>query len=74
VTQDIKVGSNTTLGIKLKTADNMMGEVVVTAMDIKRNPRSMGYSTHRCLARPCPSRLRRRHQTTNLGVDNREYR
>jgi TonB-linked SusC/RagA family outer membrane protein len=45
VTQDIKVGSNTTLGIKLKTADNMMGEVVVTAMDIKRNPRSMGYST-----------------------------
>lgn len=44
VTQDIKVGSNTTLGIKLKTSDNTMGEVVVTAMDIKRNPRSLGYS------------------------------
>ncbi|MFN4892643.1 MAG: SusC/RagA family TonB-linked outer membrane protein [Bacteroidota bacterium] len=44
VTQDIKVGSSTTLGIKLKTSDNTMGEVVVTAMDIKRNPRSLGYS------------------------------
>jgi hypothetical protein len=42
VTQDLKVGSATTLGIKLKAADNTMGEVVVTAMDIKRNPRSLG--------------------------------
>ena len=45
VTQDLKVGASNTIGISLKTADNTMGEVVVTAMDIKRNPRSMGYST-----------------------------
>ena len=45
VTQDLKVGASNTIGISLKTADNTMGEVVVTAMDIKRNPRSLGYST-----------------------------
>ena len=45
VTQDLKVGAASTIGVKLKTADNTMGEVVVTAMDIKRNPRSLGYST-----------------------------
>ncbi|MBM3914990.1 MAG: SusC/RagA family TonB-linked outer membrane protein [Sphingomonadales bacterium] len=44
-TTDIKIGSGDALGISLKTADNTLGEVVVTAMDIKRNPRSMGYST-----------------------------
>ncbi|MFN5043523.1 MAG: carboxypeptidase-like regulatory domain-containing protein, partial [Bacteroidota bacterium] len=44
-TTDIKVGSSETIGLNLKTADNTLGEVVVTAMDIKRNPRSMGYST-----------------------------
>ncbi len=43
-TQDVKVSSSN-IGVKLKTSDNTMGEVVVTAMDIKRNPRSMGYST-----------------------------
>lgn len=45
VTVDVKVGASNTVGVSLKTADNTMGEVVVTAMDIKRNPRSMGYST-----------------------------
>ena len=44
-TEDVKVGDGATVGISLKTADNMMGEVVVTAMDIKRSPRSLGYST-----------------------------
>jgi TonB-linked SusC/RagA family outer membrane protein len=44
-TEEIKPGDGVVLGINLKTADNMMGEVVVTAMDIKRSPRSMGYST-----------------------------
>lgn len=47
VTTDIKPGSGDTVGISLKTADNMMGEVVVTAMDIKRNPRSLGYSVQK---------------------------
>lgn len=45
VTADVKPGDGATLGISLKTADNTMGEVVVTAMDIKRSPRSLGYST-----------------------------
>ncbi|MBE2229100.1 MAG: SusC/RagA family TonB-linked outer membrane protein [Chitinophagaceae bacterium] len=47
VTTDIKPGDSGTLGISLKTADNTMGEVVVTAMDIKRNPRSLGYSVQK---------------------------
>ena len=41
--QEIKPESGT-IGVSLKTADNTMGEVVVTAMDIKRNPRELGYS------------------------------
>ncbi|MBI5857307.1 MAG: SusC/RagA family TonB-linked outer membrane protein [Sphingobacteriales bacterium] len=46
-TEEIKPGSGDALGISLKTADNMMGEVVVTAMDIKRNPRELGYSVQK---------------------------
>jgi TonB-linked SusC/RagA family outer membrane protein len=44
-TVEVKPGNSLTLGVSLKTADNTMGEVIVTAMDIKRNPRSLGYST-----------------------------
>ncbi len=44
-TQELKPGDNASVGINLKPADNTMGEVVVTAMDIKRSPRSLGYST-----------------------------
>ncbi len=44
VTTDIKPSNSESLGISMKTADNTMGEVVVTAMDIKRSPRSLGYS------------------------------
>ncbi len=46
-TEEIKPGDGTTVGISLKAADNMMGEVVVTAMDIKRNPRELGYSVQK---------------------------
>lgn len=42
-TEDVNPGDGA-IGISMKTADNMMGEVVVTAMDIKRNPRELGYS------------------------------
>jgi TonB-linked SusC/RagA family outer membrane protein len=45
VTADVKPGDGPTVGISMKTADNTMGEVIVTAMDIKRSPRSLGYST-----------------------------
>src|SRR5689334_18573236 len=41
---DIKPGNDNTIGISLKPADNTIGEVVVTAMDIKRNPKELGYS------------------------------
>jgi TonB-linked SusC/RagA family outer membrane protein len=44
-TAELKPGDAATVGVNLKTADNTMGEVVVTAMDIKRSPRSLGYST-----------------------------
>lgn len=43
-TQDVNPGSGDTVGINLKTADNTMGEVVVTALDQKRTPRELGYS------------------------------
>jgi hypothetical protein len=43
-TEEVKPGNSTTVGVSLKTADNLMGEVVVTAMDIRRNPRELGYS------------------------------
>jgi TonB-linked SusC/RagA family outer membrane protein len=47
VTTDVKVGASENIGISLKTADNTLGEVVVTAMDIKRNPREIGYSVQK---------------------------
>ncbi len=46
-TEEVKPGSSTTVAVSMKTADNTMGEVVVTAMDIKRNPRELGYSVQK---------------------------
>lgn len=40
----ITVGDAATVSVKLKKTDAQLGEVVVTAMDIKRNPRELGYS------------------------------
>ncbi|MER3499153.1 MAG: hypothetical protein C4308_11230, partial [Chitinophagaceae bacterium] len=40
----VKVGDGNTVSLTLKTSEGTMGEVVVTAMDIKRNPRELGYS------------------------------
>ena len=42
--QDIKPGEGNTVGITMKALSGTLGEVVVTAMDIKRNPRELGYS------------------------------
>lgn len=42
-TSEVKPGDGS-IGVSLKTADNTMGEVVVTAMDIKRNAREVPYS------------------------------
>ncbi|HEY4150693.1 MAG TPA: SusC/RagA family TonB-linked outer membrane protein [Chitinophagaceae bacterium] len=40
-----KVGDGAFIAVKLTATDKALGEVVVTAMDIKRNPRELGYST-----------------------------
>ncbi len=42
--QEVKPGDSNTIGVSLKPTDGALGEVVVTAMDIKRNPRELGYS------------------------------
>jgi iron complex outermembrane receptor protein len=43
----IKVGSSSSLNISLKKSDNSLNEVIVTALGIKKEPRSLGYSAQR---------------------------
>lgn len=43
----VKPGNGNTVAVSLKTIDGSLGEVVVTAMDIKRNPRELGYSVQK---------------------------
>lgn len=45
--QVLTIGTASTYTSALALADGDMGEVVVTAMDIKRNPRELGYSVQR---------------------------
>ncbi|HEY2720512.1 MAG TPA: TonB-dependent receptor plug domain-containing protein, partial [Chitinophagaceae bacterium] len=42
-----KIGDNATISISLRQSENTMGEVTVVAMDIKRNPRELGYSAQK---------------------------
>ncbi|MBS1511766.1 MAG: SusC/RagA family TonB-linked outer membrane protein [Bacteroidetes bacterium] len=44
VTQQVTIKDAATVTVRLKLIDNTMDEVVVTAMDIKRSPRELGYS------------------------------
>ncbi|MGC4104690.1 SusC/RagA family TonB-linked outer membrane protein [Ferruginibacter sp.] len=44
ITQSIVVKDAPTITVRLKAVDKTLDEVVVTAMDIKRNPRELGYS------------------------------
>ena len=44
---EIKPGSSNTLAVSLKSSDITMGEVIVTAMDIKRNAREVPYSVQK---------------------------
>lgn len=44
---ETKAGDGNTVAISLKPSDGAMSEVVVTAMDIKRNPRELGYSVQK---------------------------
>ena len=46
-TQTVKPGDSNSIGITLKAIDGTLGEVIVTAMDIKRNPRELGYSVQK---------------------------
>lgn len=46
-TREVKPGEGNTLSLNLKATDGTLGEVVVTAMDIKRNPRELGYSVQK---------------------------
>ncbi|HEX2607650.1 MAG TPA: SusC/RagA family TonB-linked outer membrane protein [Flavisolibacter sp.] len=46
-TSEITVQSSNNIELQLSSKDNMLNEVVVTAMDIKRNPRELGYSVQK---------------------------
>lgn len=43
-TQEIPVGDKTTINVSLVAANKEIGEVVVTALNMKRNAKSLGYS------------------------------
>ena len=44
-TQEEKVGNDVTLNVKIGNDDKRLNDVVVTALNIKRDKRSLGYST-----------------------------
>jgi TonB-linked SusC/RagA family outer membrane protein len=46
-TTDLKAGDGDNLGISLKATDKTMEEVVITAMDQKRNPRELGFAAQK---------------------------
>jgi TonB-linked SusC/RagA family outer membrane protein len=45
--KEVKVGSRNQIDVRLSAKDNTLEEVVVTAMDIKRNPKELGYSVQK---------------------------
>ncbi len=45
--QQVKIGSSTSITVRLVSSDGTLGEVVVTAMDIRRNPRELGYAVQK---------------------------
>ena len=45
--KDVRVGNSTTVNVRLSAVDNTLEEVVVTAMDIRRNPKELGYSVQK---------------------------
>jgi TonB-linked SusC/RagA family outer membrane protein len=46
-TKEVKVGDKQTIDVRLSETDNTLEEVVVTAMDIRRNPKELGYSVQK---------------------------
>ena len=47
---EMLVGDRTTISLQLKSTQQAMEEVIVTAMDIKRNPKELGYSVQKVKA------------------------
>jgi TonB-linked SusC/RagA family outer membrane protein len=45
--KEVKVGDRTSIEVKLDAKDNTLEDVVVTAMDIRRNPKELGYSVQK---------------------------
>jgi TonB-dependent SusC/RagA subfamily outer membrane receptor len=45
--KDVRVGNASSIDVRLAPKDNTLEEVVVTAMDIKRNPKELGYSVQK---------------------------
>jgi TonB-linked SusC/RagA family outer membrane protein len=45
--KEIAPGAGNSVAISLKSTESTLGEVVVTAMDIRRNPRELGYSVQK---------------------------
>ncbi|HEX7905459.1 MAG TPA: SusC/RagA family TonB-linked outer membrane protein [Chitinophagaceae bacterium] len=43
-TQEVQVGNKTVINVSLLSDSKEVGEVIVTALNIKRNPKSLGYS------------------------------
>jgi TonB-linked SusC/RagA family outer membrane protein len=47
IAQQVRINNNTSVTVSLVNTTGTMDEVVVTAMDIKRNPRELGYSVQK---------------------------
>jgi len=45
--KEVKVGDKSNIDVRLAAVDNTLEEVVVTAMDIRRNPKELGYSVQK---------------------------
>ncbi len=45
--REVKVGDKSNIDVRLTATDNTLEEVVVTAMDIRRNPKELGYSVQK---------------------------
>jgi len=45
--QEVRVGDENIIATKMASSQGQLGEVVVTAMDIKRNPKELGYSVQK---------------------------
>lgn len=45
--REVRIGDDNAINVRLKSSEKQMDEVIVTAMDIKRNSRELGYSVQK---------------------------